>query len=328
MGKEKLDWDKIRVFRTVAGLGSMNAAAAELGESAPTIGRKMDALERMLRTEIFRRTTRGVELTDAGKIMLRHVHAMADAAEAIYSEVSGRDQPTEGKVSLSTGDGLAGHWLGPRLATFHRENPKIELHLRVTDEPVSLIEGGIDLSIQFTEPVQQDIIRRRLGVLHYMFFATQEYLEAYGTPGSIFELFDHRCIIHTGYVNQIENWAPKTAQLKELFEFSLITNSSTVMCEVCNGGGGIALLPSYVQQTNSNLVPLDIAEVAPIQFWLAFTERVRRSERHQIVMDWLRKIFSTEHSPWFRETFIHPNSTDDAELDHLQSLIQSPADCQ
>ena len=67
---ERMDWDNMRVFRIVAELGSMNAAAHRLQESAPTIGRKIDQLEKDLNTTLLVRTTRGVELTDAGRIAL------------------------------------------------------------------------------------------------------------------------------------------------------------------------------------------------------------------------------------------------------------------
>ncbi len=57
---ERMDWDNMRVFRIVAELGSMNAAAHRLQESAPTIGRKIDQLEKDLNTVLLVRRPAGL----------------------------------------------------------------------------------------------------------------------------------------------------------------------------------------------------------------------------------------------------------------------------
>ena len=94
---ERMDWDNMRVFRIVAELGSMNAAAHRLQESAPTIGRKIDQLEEDLNTVLLVRTRRGVELTDAGRIALSHIHAMAESVGEVFEYAGNRDRDVEGR---------------------------------------------------------------------------------------------------------------------------------------------------------------------------------------------------------------------------------------
>ena len=112
---ENLDWDKLKVFIVVAELGSMNAAAARLKETAPTVSRKIDELERSLNARLLYRSPRGVTLTDAGKKTLRYAEIMSDAADGLRSDVLDHDLPAEGSVTLCTGDGLATHWIAPHL---------------------------------------------------------------------------------------------------------------------------------------------------------------------------------------------------------------------
>jgi len=308
---ENLDWDKLKVFSVVAELGSMNAAAARLKETAPTVSRKIDELERTLNARLLHRSPRGVTLTEAGMKALRYAEIMSDAADGLRSDVLDHDLPAEGPVTLCTGDGLAAHWIAPHLPDFHLQNPKIELRLVTTDEPdADLLNERSEIAIQFSEPVRQEIVSKRLGILHYAFFAAPDYLETFGHPASLFDLHNHRIIIHSGYVNQMERWAPKTKQLRDLIDFALVTNSGSVMIEVCANGGGIALLPTYVHSLGKNMIPLTLPEIAPIRFWLTYTERTRRLARAQIVIDWLRGLFNQKFSPWFRPNFIHPASTD------------------
>ena len=141
MQYDLLDWDKLRIFRIVCEIGSINGAAARLRESAPTISRKIDDLEKQLNTRLLLRSTRGVKATEAGKIALMHAQAMQSAAEAISLEVSDQNDPVSGKIFLTTGDGLGPYWLAPHLPKFHLANPKVELHLRITDKPADLIAG-------------------------------------------------------------------------------------------------------------------------------------------------------------------------------------------
>jgi len=307
----RIDWDKLRVFKTVADLGSMSAAAGKLDESAPTVSRKIDDLERALRAVLLKRSTRGVEVTDAGRTALRHIGVMADAADAIYLEVSDHDKPIEGPISISTGDGLGPYWIAPRLTRFHMANPQIELQLMVAEQTADIVAGEADITICFERPKRTDLIVRQLGTLHYICFASREYLATYGEPSSLFEFDNHRCLIHQNYVQQVRNWAPKTAELTKLIDFALITNSGTALVQNCANGGGIAVMPSYLASVDPRLVPLNLPEIAPIQFWLAYSERVRRLSRGRAVIEWVRSIFDQETIPWFRSGFVHPNLLDE-----------------
>ena len=67
MLSERFNWDRLRVFRLVADARSMTSAARALGESTPTVSRRINDLERDLGTKLFLRSKRGVELTAAGK---------------------------------------------------------------------------------------------------------------------------------------------------------------------------------------------------------------------------------------------------------------------
>ena len=307
---ERLDWDKLKVFRAVAELGSMNAAAGRLGESPPTVSRKIDELERTLNALLLERSPRGVRLTNAGKKVIRYADAMADAADGIKADVSDYGEPIGGTVTLATGDGLGAHWIAPRLPKFHANNPKIELRLHVVNETPDLLSGEADIAIQFNEPSKHELIARQLGVLHYMFFASPEYLNTYGEPSSMFELHKHRLIFHEGYIEQAERWAPKSKEFRDILDLALVTNSGAVMMAVCANGGGIAVLPSYVAELDENLIPLSLPEVAPIRFWLTYTERIRRLPRGQVAIAWLKQAFDRRIHHWFRETYIHPSKRD------------------
>ena len=304
---ETFDWDRIRIFRTVAELGSMSAAAERLGGSVPTISRRITELETALRTELLKRSTRGVDLTAAGHMLLRHANVMADIVSAAHDDVSDSDMPDTGPVHLVTGDGIGPYWLAPRLPAFQTAYPGIELTLTVSDATPDLINNEADIAIQFERPNRSELIGRRMGVVHYLCFATKPYLERHGHPQTLMDFHGHRCLLHESYVNQPERWANGIFFARQLMSFSLVTNSASAMIAMCLEGGGIAILPSYVGASYPQLVPLDLPEVASIQFWMTYTERTRRLGRGQAVIDWLKASLDPRDAYWFRETLIRTN---------------------
>lgn len=264
-----------------------------------------------MNTQLLLRSTKGVTPTAAGKVALRHAAAMQAAADAFSLEVANHNEPAEGPITIATGDGLGPYWLAPRLPRFHLANPKIEVGLKVVEHVPDVVSGEADITIQFAEPKRHDVIARRLGILHYMLFASRDYLDTYGHPASVYEFNNHRILIHSGYVQQPEHWVPKTAELRRIIDFALVTNSGTALLNACAGGGGIAIMPSYMIRAHPNLVALDLPEIAPTVFWLCYTERVRRLSRGQLLIDWIRASFDTATIPWFRDAFVHPNSLED-----------------
>ena len=114
-------------------------------------------------------------------------------------------------------------------------------------------------------------------------------------------------------MNQMERWAPKAKEFRDLIDFALVTNSGSVMLEVCANGGGIALLPTCAQPGQEHR-SADLARDRADPFWLTYTERVRRLARAQIVIDWLRGLFNQQRTPWFRPNFIHPLTMESREI--------------
>src|SRR5512139_2638499 len=98
--KQPVDWDELRLFLAVARSAGLNAAARQTGVSAPTLGRRMTALERRLGRQLFVRSQTGYELTDAGRALYRHAHEMEAAAVGIERW---RDETPRRLVRVSAG---------------------------------------------------------------------------------------------------------------------------------------------------------------------------------------------------------------------------------
>jgi len=287
-----LDWDKLRVFKAVANCGSISSAASMLGESVANVSRKMTDLESGLHVQLFHRSTKGVEMTDAGQTALRHIETMADSAEALTNDMSQLDASQSGEVKLVVGDGIGAHWLAPRAPKFQQANPSIQLILNVTDQHGRLPDENFDIVIQFSRPDSPELIVQRLGTMHYTFFASQAYVDVYGHPETVFDLHKHRCIFHSGYTNQTDRWSERGQALEKLVPTSIISNSTSVIVQSCVSGGGVAMLPSYFAEVDSRLLHIPLEEVTPIHFWAVYSKRIRNLSRGKVVGTGCQKLLT------------------------------------
>ncbi|MEO1554013.1 MAG: LysR family transcriptional regulator [Pseudomonadota bacterium] len=306
---ERFNWDRLRVFRLVAEARSMTAAARTLGESTPTVSRRINDLERELGTKLFQRSKRGVELTAAGKRLVDLADKMQDLVETVGDQVAHSDQTVAGAIKIKASDGLGPYWLARHLPKFHSAHPKIQIDLEIGLATDDVADREADLAIVFEKPSHPDIIAQPLGTLHYLCFASPQYLQANGEPKSIFEFQNHKLLMHTDYVHQMERWSKNIREFKDFIDYSAITNSATALITLCENHGGIAVLPSYVAALDTPLVPLGLPSLAPIEFWITYTERVRRNAAGIAAIEWMLSVFNEIEHPWFARDFKHPTRT-------------------
>ena len=122
MARERVSLRAIAVFETVARLGSLKAASAELNLTPSAVSHQVRALEGELGVALFHREGRGVRLAPAGLEYSARLHGLLDAVRAATAEVAarGRQPARTGIVRIRTPPSLANYWLIPRLPAFLR----------------------------------------------------------------------------------------------------------------------------------------------------------------------------------------------------------------
>jgi DNA-binding transcriptional LysR family regulator len=137
----------LRPFAAAARSGSMSAAARELGVSQPAISRSLAHLETHLGQPLFRRSHRGLTLTDAG----RALQLAVESAFGLLSEASDaiRAPDKDRTVWLTANSGFAQQWLAQRLPDLRRALPQVYLRLTTSDRDGELDAGEYDLAVRF-----------------------------------------------------------------------------------------------------------------------------------------------------------------------------------
>jgi len=321
----RLDWNDVRIFLAVAEAGSLNAAAAMLGMTQPTISRRMEDLEIRLAVRLFDRSSRGATLTQAGAHMRELAAGMARLGGAIVQDIAGRDRVDMGRVRLNVPDGIAGFVMMPKVAEFQRMNPKIELSIDCGLWPDHAFAGEVDLTLDFNSLAPSDFVSTPIATVHYALFASAEYLNTYGAPKTLAEVADHRLVRHTAYKEQRDTWNPKAQAVTDLAGHHLVTNSSAAMIMAVHAGAGIASLPTVCGHIDPSLVPLDFESTGRPILWLRHRPSAVRQGRVQRVIEWIERVFDPANQPWFRTEFVHPRDFERALRRSTPDLAPSAA---
>jgi len=134
-------------FESAARHQSFTKAADELALTQSAVCRQIAGLEEFLGIELFRRSRRGVKLTEAGLAYSRKVAAQLDAVERDTLAAMGQ-QGAQG-LELAVVPTFATQWLVPRLKDFQRLHPEVTVHLTNRTRPFLFADTSFDAAIYF-----------------------------------------------------------------------------------------------------------------------------------------------------------------------------------
>src|SRR6266487_225861 len=139
--------ETFRFFEAVARHLNFTHAAGEMHVTHGAVSQRIKRLEEDLGTPLFRRSGRGMLLTDEGRRLLERVRAaigeITEGVEAIRS--SNRDRI----LTVSMVPGFATYWLLPRLAEFIERHPDIEVNIRPTLSLTDFTRDEVDMAVRF-----------------------------------------------------------------------------------------------------------------------------------------------------------------------------------
>jgi DNA-binding transcriptional LysR family regulator len=209
-------------------------------------------------------------------------------------------------VRVAVTEGPGNFWILPRLIDFQKTYRKITVDLRCAMEQADVARLEADIAIQLERPTNPDLIVVKLGRLHIYAFVSEEYRKLYGVP-SLPEIRNHRLIMQ--HAPQVDDSAyARVLGLKSLEGIvGIKTNSSIGVLYAVERGAGMGFLPTSSVALGAALVAVDLGVHHHADLWLTYHKEFRNSDRHKIVIDWLKKIFDPKIYPCFKDEFIHPN---------------------
>lgn len=279
-----MDWDKLRIFHTVAEVGSFTHAGESLNLSQSAVSRQISTLEESIGVLLFHRHARGLLLTEQGEILHKAAREIFGKLAMIEGQLSDSKELAEGPLRITAPEFIGSTWLAPRIKDLQQAHPNIRLTLLLDDRVLNLGMREADAAIRLYEPEQPDLIQRHLTTLHFRLYASDSYIESHGEPKKIADLKKHVLIgypdsMPTPYIDT--NWLFRLAGVDPSEHNNIIMmNSMLGMYNAVLSGAGIAALPEYLVRNDDR-----IKQVLPdhkgqnVEMFFVYPEERRHSGR-------------------------------------------------
>ncbi len=289
------DWNRARAFLATAEEGSLSAAARALGQTQPTLGRQVTALEDELGVVLFERVGKGLELTPAGRELLEHARAMRDAAGRISLAASGQAHGVDGKISITASEVMSVYVLPPALKRLRQVAPRLEIDVVASDDLQDLQRREADIAIRHVRPEQPELFARMVHEATACIYASTEYLNLRGRPATLEDLVSHDFISFGDNARMLEFLRPLGLPVSEE---NLRVGSSSGMAAwaLVQQGMGVAIMSDHVARQTPGVERVLAGQLDPVRFpiWLTTHRELHKSRRIRLVFDLLADFLSTE----------------------------------
>lgn len=228
--------------------GSFSEVARELNLAPSSVARQVTLLEESLGAQLVNRTTRQLQLTEAGREYYDRASKILRDIEDADEAVSQYHRVPQGTLHVTAPVSFSRHMVVPVIPGFLERYPEVKLQLTVSDRFVDLVAERIDVGVRFGGLRNSTyMVRKLLDVKRYV-VASPSYLERHGIPETPDELLSHNCLTFRVRPAQSTTWRFRQDDQERLMPVrgNFMTNSSCDVLTAAVDGLGVAILPSYM----------------------------------------------------------------------------------
>jgi len=294
----------LRTFVRVSEVRSFTLAAESLRLPRSTVSEQVRALEKLLGTQLFNRTTRRVQATQDGALLYERSKDLLSGMDEIESLFSADDAELAGRLRIDLPTMMARRVIIPALPQFLQRFPRLEVELSCTDRQVDLLREGFDCVMRIGALHDLDVVARPVGQLSMRNCASPAYLARYGVPQTPQELAGHQL------VHYVRNLGARSAgfeylqgdELRYQAMAGVVTvNNAEAYSAACLAGLGLIQVPAvgvaeHLQRGELvSLLEDWQAPAMPVSLLYARQRHVPR--RVQAFMQWLAAVLASQVDP-------------------------------
>ena len=240
--------DDMLLFSKLVELKSFTSVADALQLSRSLVSKRISRLEDHLGVQLVNRTTRRVELTEAGRTYYQYcvqIENIVQEAESVVSEI--RQQP-KGNLTINAPVTYGQIILPSIIARFLQKYPDININLSLSDKFVDVIEGGFDIVIRIGQLKDSSLKARKVASTKLVVFAHKNYLKKHGTPKTPQDLQQHNCLSYRYMAGSPNEWQFHGPMGKELVHVNgnFGAENGVPLYKAVQAGLGIAIQPQFV----------------------------------------------------------------------------------
>lgn len=215
---ETIDFRTLSIFVATCRLKSLTQCADEMDLPKSTVSKAISKLEEHLQAKLLERSTRKIQITEAGQVVLNRASHLVDEFKSLSDDVRDIEQQVQGLIRISAPPGMGGYLANEIFPPFLKEWPKAQVSLELSYAFDDLFVQGIDLAIRVGQVADDRLVAKEIGYSTRVLVASPEYLKTYGIPQTPEDLKHHNCV-RFQYTQGIQPW-------------TLVSNEDTISVEV------------------------------------------------------------------------------------------------
>lgn len=281
--------EAMRMLLAVVDAGSISAGSRKLNAPLPSVSRKVAELERHLGANLIVRTSRNLQLTDAGREYVEAARRiMADLDEA-ERRASGEYQTPRGTLTITMPVEFGARYVMPIALSYMETYPEVSLNLLSLDRTVHLVDEQVDVAIRLGDLADSSLYAVRAGEFRLLTCASPAYLQRRGVPEHPSDLADHDGIL---FNKRTFFWAfDVDGNPVEAFPRTRLEVNTAANCVAAAvGGAGIARLFDYQvpdELASGTLVPvLEAFDQAPRPIHIVYSGQGQLTLKVRSFVDW------------------------------------------
>lgn len=237
----------LAAFLAVSDHLSFTTAASVLGLSRATVSAQVSELESRLGVRLMHRTTRAVQLTEAGRTFRERLGDLRQRIDIAEREARALQTVPVGRLRVTAPPDLSQRFLAPWVGEFLVAHPGISIDLDTSARTVNLIEERFDLAIRGTLEVAENQITRLLGHSALYTVAAPDYIARRGQPSHAMDLVAHD-LLHLSVLRAGRVWTMRRGdeQVRVPITPRLEMGEGSVLLQAALAGAGIIQLPAFV----------------------------------------------------------------------------------
>lgn len=232
------------LFVEVVKAHSFRGAAKVTGVPNSTLSRRISLLEKTIGLRLLHRTTRKLELTEAGQIYYERSRRIVEEARLAHEQLGEMLAQPSGLLRISLPVDFGSTYLAPLIAAFAERYPEIAFDLDLSPRRVDLISEPVDLAIRIGDLESSHLIARPITRLRSNLYASPGYLARKGEPRNPDALVEHECLRMAGASLWTLNDGARTVEPVVSGRFRL--NSLGMIRRLATLDAGIAMIPEEI----------------------------------------------------------------------------------
>ena len=183
------DWDDLRHLIAVSRQGSTLAAARTLGVNQSTVHRRLAELEKGIGLTLMKRHPGGYRLSELGEALIDQILAVETAVMTLEQKIRTAKLDLKGVVRLTCPEPTVPRIVASGLLDrFHERYPDLEVEFVTSDRYLDLNKGDADVAFRSGEPVDENLVGRKICASIWAIYASKNYVQQHGRPESIADL--------------------------------------------------------------------------------------------------------------------------------------------